>query len=73
MTLLTLCPASLARINVLLRRQIVHITVCRGYHRHYVSREDFKILEVSEDATREEIKAAYFLKAKQFHPDNKSR
>jgi len=71
MTLLTHCPASLAGISVLLKQQNFHCSVPKWYH-HQVTKEDLSILEISEDATREEIRTAYILKAKQFHPDNKS-
>ena len=72
MTLLTHCPASLAGISVLLKQQNFHCSVPKWYH-HQVIKEDLSILEISEDATREEIRTAYILKAKQFHPDNRSR
>lgn len=68
MTILTQCASHRGRINVLLKQHNFHYTVCEGYHN--VSREDFHILDISENATKEEIKAAYLLKAKQLHPDN---
>ena len=36
-------------------------------------REDYIRLGIKENASKEEIKAAYFVKAKQLHPDAQSR
>ena len=71
MTILRRCAPGNARINVLLKQHNLNYTVCKEYHK--ASPQDFHILGISEDATKEEIKAAYFQKAKQLHPDNLSR
>ena len=59
-----------SRNIILLKPGNFQYSVCS----HYVSsREDYQVLGLSENATKEQIKTAYFLKAKQFHPDNMKR
>ena len=70
MTILIYSATCFSRNIILLKPRNVQYSVCSH---HVSSREDYQALGLSEDATKEQIKAAYFLKAKQFHPDNMTR
>ena len=70
MTILIYSATCISRNIILLKPRHVQYSVC-SYH--VSTREDYQVLGLSEDATREQIKTAYFFKAKQFHPDNLKR
>ena len=60
---------------VLKFRLPANISLVSSFHCSPVSYsfEDLQTLGLAENATKDEIKAAYFTKAKQFHPDSSSR
>ena len=70
MTILVYSAPYVYRHIILLKPRNVQYS----FSHHLVStREDYQVLGLPENATKEEIKTAYFLKAKQFHPDNMAR
>lgn len=70
MTILIYSPSGFFRNFVFLKPRNFPCSVCNY---RVSSKEDYQVLELSENATKEQIKTAYFLKAKQFHPDNRAR
>ena len=69
-TVLIYSAPGLYRNMFLLKPRSFQYSVC---NHHVSTREDYQLLELAENATKEQIKTAYFLKAKQFHPDNITR
>ena len=70
MTILIYSATGFSRNMFLLKPRNFPYSVCNY---RVSTREDYQVLELSENATKEQIKTAYFLKAKQFHPDNIKR
>ena len=53
----------------------VDAILCSNFHSSQVcsSSEDYHTLGLPENASKDEVKAAYFSKAKEFHPDSSTR
>ena len=66
---------SIAKTRTTIYLNIVQKLQYAGFHSYQPSlyREDYIRLGIKENASKEEIKAAYFVKAKLLHPDSQSR